>query len=218
MNAKNISISLTDDHIIVRKGFKDIINAFGSYEVTMEADNGEELLRKLKTSQPDICIIDISMPKMNGYETMLEIKKTYPALKVLVMTMYNNEFAVLKMLRSGANGYLLKNCNPGDLKTALQSIYTSGYYHSDFVTSRIFRSIEKEKDSFPKITDKELRFLELCCRDITYKEMGDIMICSPRTVESHRDTLFQKLNVRTRTALVMYAIQMGVVSFSDKLD
>jgi len=218
MSTKTISVSLTDDHVIVRKGFKDIINAFGSYEVVMEADNGEELLKKLRVVQPDICIIDISMPKMNGYETILEIKKNYPTQRVLVMTMYNNEFAVLKMLRSGANGYLLKNCNPSDLNTALQAIYTNGCYHSDFVTSRVFKSIEREKDSFPKISDKELRFLEMCCRDITYKEMADLMICSPRTVESHRDTLFQKLNVRTRTALVMYAIQMGLVSFSDKLE
>ena len=153
------------------------------------------------------------MPRKNGYETVLEIRKLYPGIKVLVLTMFNNEFAVLKMLRSGAHGYLLKNCHPNDLKIAMLAIINDGYYHSEFITNRVIKSMEKGPDEFPKISEKETLFLTLCCRDINYKQMADELNCSPRTVEGYRDSLFNKLNLRTRTALAMYAIQIGLVPF-----
>jgi DNA-binding NarL/FixJ family response regulator len=180
----------------------------------VETDNGEDLLKRMNNCKPDICVLDISMPRKNGYETVVEIRKSFPSVKTLILTMYNNEFAILKMLRNGANGYLLKNCHPNDLKVALKSIYTTGYYHSDFVSSRVFKSIENDKNIVLKINDRKIQFLELCCRDINYKQMAEIMNCSPRTVESYRDALFLKLNLNTRTALAMYAIQIGLVCFS----
>lgn len=218
MPEKHITIALTDDHVIVRKGFKDIINSFGDFKVTIEANDGEELLQKLAVPPiPDICIMDISMPGMNGYDTIVALRSEYPTIKVLILTMYNNEFAVLKMLRNGASGYLLKNCHPADLKTALLAIHSQGYYHSDFVSGRAFKSLESEESQLPRISEKEQQFLELCCKDVNYKQMSEQMSCSPRTIEGYRDTLFTKLNVRTRTALAMYVIQIGMVSFNDRL-
>lgn len=208
-----INIAIADDHTIVRKGFKDIITAFGNCNVIHEADNGEELLKKIGTNVPDICILDINMPVKNGYDTIIELKKNYPDIKVLVLTMYNSEYAILKMLRGGACGYLLKSCHPNDLKTAINSIYNNGYYHTESVTGRVFRSLESERNAMSKISDRETHFLELCCKDLNYKEMADIMHCSPRTVEGYRDSLFVKLKARSRTALAVCAIQTGMVSF-----
>jgi two-component system invasion response regulator UvrY len=212
MENKAINIAIADDHTIVRKGFKDIINAFGNCSVILEADNGDELLKKIGANVPDICILDINMPVKNGYDTVIDLKKQYPDMKVLVLTMYNSEYAILKMLRGGANGYLLKNCHPNDLQIAINAICNKGYYHTESVTGRLFRAMEKEQNTMAKISDKETHFLELCCKDLNYKEMADIMHCSPRTVEGYRDSLFVKLKARSRTALAVCAIQTGMVS------
>jgi len=212
-----IRLALADDHVIVRKGFRDIIASFGEFEVVIEADHGDELLRQLQTTPVDICILDIGMPKKDGYQTTLELRKQYPDMKVLVLSMYNNEFAILRMLRAGANGYLPKNCHPNDLKAALHDVYLRGFYHSDFVTSRVFKTLQNERNKLPDFTARELQFLGLCCSDLNYKHIAEEMGCSTRTIENYRDSLFDKLNVRTRTALALYGLQMGLVSFYEDI-
>jgi two-component system, NarL family, invasion response regulator UvrY len=209
-----INIALADDHMILRKGVKDIISSFGGFEVIMEASNGKELITTLYTAKllPDICMLDINMPDMNGYDTIVALKKNWPTMKVLVLTMFNNEYSILKMLKNGANGYLLKkNCHPNDLKLALTTIYNKGYYHSDFITSRLIKEIENEEKQPPKITEKEMQFLAYCCTDYSYKEIAGFMNLSQRTVEGYRDALFEKLNLNSRTALAVYAISSGIV-------
>jgi len=206
-----IHIAIADDHVIIRKGVCEIINSFGGFAVDTEASNGEELIKKLQKKEklPDICIIDINMPVMNGYDTLLNIKKLWPAMKVLVLTMFDNEHTIIKMLTNGANGFILKNSDPKELKKALLTIEEQGYYHAEFMSGRFYATL-KSNDS-PKITDKEMQFLTLCCSDLNYKEIAERMNLSPRTVEGYRDNLFEKLGVRTRTALMMYAITIGIV-------
>ena len=209
-----INIAIADDHTLIRKGIVEIISSFKQYKVIIEAGNGAELLSAINESDqmPDICILDISMPVMNGYETLLIIKRTWPEMKVLVLTMFNNEFSILKMVLGGAKGYLLKDCTPAELELALNNLYRYNLHHSELVPEEMFDK-EKYKHLKPhqKITDKELLFLKYCCTELHYREIAELMEVSVRTVHAYRDSLFDKLGLKTRIGLVMYATSIGVI-------
>jgi two-component system invasion response regulator UvrY len=211
-NPEKILIAIADDHILLRRGLADLIDDFGPFKVIMEANDGMEMVEKLSNASilPDICIVDINMPELDGFGTLIEIKKRWPAIKILALSMYNNEFTIIRMLRNGASGYLLKNCNPNEFKNALLGIYEKGFYEGGLIEKNIFsKSIHEQLIT---ITPKELEFLVLCCSELAYKEIADRMGISPRTVEDHRDNLFRKLKLNTRTGLVMYAMKAGLVS------
>lgn len=206
-----IHIAIADDHPITRRGIIDTITLFNGFHVSIEADNGMDLIEQLSqvAELPDICIIDISMPGLNGYETLKELKKKWPELKVLIFSMYYNEFSLAKMLKEGAGGYLQKNCPPAQLQQALSDIYYNGsYQQQDTATAPVKPAHTKETTT--DITDREMEFLRHCCSELTYKEIAGIMHLSTRTVEGYRDTLFNKLHIKTRTGLVLYAIRNGI--------
>lgn len=209
-----IQIAIADDHVIMRNGLSTLIASFPGFKVMLEADNGKELIEKLQQSsvKTDIVILDISMPVLNGYETLIELKKKWPDIKVLVLSMYNNEFSIIKMLRNGAKGYILKACDPNELNQALTDIHTRGFYNSELVSSRFFQLIHSNNEHLlPRISDKEFQFLTHCCTELNYREIAQLMGMSTRTVEGYRDSLFEKLNLNTRIGLVMYAINTGIV-------
>ncbi len=209
-----IRVAIADDHAMMCSGISALISSFPDFEVTIKAADGKELLDRIKVAdaRPDICVLDINMPVLNGYETLNILTKDYPDINVLVLSMYDNEFSIIKMLSGGAKGYIFKDSDPLKFEEALTTVSGGNYYHSDFVTHRLLSTIHYSKSMLPNITQKELRFLELCCTELTYKEMGEIMGVSSRTVEGYRDTLFHKLQMKTRTGLAMYAIKMGLVS------
>lgn len=211
-----IRIAIADDHPVTRRGIIDTIALFDGFSIDIEADNGEDLIMQLEQAveMPDICILDISMPGLNGYETLKEIKRRWPHVKVLVFSMYNNEFSVMKMLKEGANGYLQKNCPPRQLQRALADIYYNGIYNAELAAPQLIKLLH-HKDALPDITDREMEFLQHCCSELTYKEIAGLMHLSTRTVEGYRDALFNKLNIKTRTGLVMYAVRNGIVSHKD---
>ena len=208
-----IHVALTDDHAILRKGVAEIISRFDGIEVIMEAGNGKELLSKLESAEvlPDVCIIDINMPEMNGYETAAEIKKRWPDIRMLALSMYDTELNIIKMLRSGANGYVLKDNDPEDLRIAILEVHKNGFFHSDLVTGRMLHIL---RDSATRaaldINEREQQFLKLCCSELTYKEIADKMYLSPRTIDGYRESLFEKLKITSRTGLVMYAMKAGI--------
>jgi len=211
-----INIALADDHAILRKGVAEILSKFDNMSVTLEAGNGKELLAKMETAAiiPDVCIVDINMPEMNGYETAAEIKKRWPQVKILALSMYDTELNVIKMLRNGANGYILKDSDPEELRFAISEVYRHGFYHSELVTGRMLHIIhDSENRVNVEMNDRESQFLKLCCTELTYKEIADQMYLSPRTIDGYREALFKKLNITTRTGLAMYAIKSGIVSF-----
>jgi DNA-binding NarL/FixJ family response regulator len=188
-----------------------MIDSFGPFRVIIEAGDGKDMLQKLGETKelPDICILDINMPELDGYGALVLIKQKWPDMKVLALSMYNNEFTIIRMLRSGANGYLLKNCDPYEFRNALLSIHDKGFYDEGLIEKNIFnRSL---KDQLITITPKELEFLQLCCSELAYKEIADRMNISPRTVEDYRDNLFKKLKLNTRTGLVLYAMKAGLI-------
>lgn len=210
-----IQIALADDHTILRKGVAEILSKFDDMEVTMQAANGKELIEKLSATSalPDICIVDINMPEMNGYETASEIRKHWPHVKILALSMYDTELNIIKMLRNGANGYVLKDSDPEDLHVAITRICKDGFYHSELVTGRMLNILFDPSGKMnTEINDRELTFLKFCSTELTYKEIADQMCLSPRTIDGYRENLFKKLNVTTRTGLAMYAIKAGIVS------
>ncbi|HTN46237.1 MAG TPA: response regulator transcription factor [Flavipsychrobacter sp.] len=211
-----IKIALADDHAMLRKSLKVVIDSMPEFEVVADEDNGQLLLEKLASTRelPDICIVDINMPRMNGYETTAALKKKFPDLKVLALSMYDNEQSIIRMLRAGASGYLLKDSEPEELKRALIEIFDHDFYQSDIVRGQMLRSINREKD----LSENELQFLKLCCTELTYKEIAEKMFKSPRTIDGYRDQLFVKLGATTRSGLVMYAIKTGLVPINGKDD
>lgn len=208
-----IRLAIAEDHEIVRRGIKEIILSFGGFTIDFEAGNGNELYQKLLSAEtlPDIVVMDISMPVWDGYETLDAIRKKWPELKVLILTMHKHELAIIKMFRSGANGYLLKNSNPKELQKGLQSIYDTGLYFSEIASGNLYMRLQ-QSNIMPSLSEKEVQLLKLCHTDLTYKEIADKMGITERSVAGHRVNLFEKLNVTSRAGLVICAMQIGLIT------
>lgn len=214
----NPTIAMADDHILLRKGLADLVSKQG-YTVLFQADNGEEFLEKLKTSpEPDIVLLDINMPKKDGYETALWLKRNKPGIKVLALSMYDDENAIIRMLKNGARGFILKDAEPAELKTAIDAVFTKGFHYSEMITGKLIHTIHTMDDSDSDIkntlglNEKEIMFLKLTATELTYKEIAEQMHLSPRTIDGYRDELFAKLNVKSRVGLVLFAIKNGIVN------
>lgn len=215
---KNPTIALADDHVLLRKGLADLVSKQG-FTVLFQADNGEDFLEKLKKSDdPDIVLLDINMPKKDGYETALWLKMNKPDIKVLALSMYDDENAIIRMLKNGARGYILKDAEPADLKAAIDAVLTKGFHYSEMVTGKLIHTIntiDKEESDIKNtlgLNEKEIKFLKLAATELTYKEIAEQMHLSPRTIDGYRDDLFEKLNVKSRVGLVLFAIKNGIVS------
>ena len=212
------NIVLTDDHVLLRNGLAALVKNLG-HNVLFEADNGKDFINKLdKKNLPELVLMDINMPEMDGYESALWLKTNYPEVKVLALSMYDNENSIIRMLKSGAKGYILKDSEPVELKAAIDAVITKGYYYSDLVSGKLIHAINKIDDegndvnSLNNLNERETDFLKYTCTEMTYKEIAEKMFLSPRTIDGYRDALFEKLHVKTRVGLVMYAIKNGVVS------
>jgi DNA-binding NarL/FixJ family response regulator len=213
-------IALVDDHILLRSALAALINSFDGFKVLLEADNGKNFIQQINQKKaPDIILLDITMPGMNGYETADWIRVNLPDSRVLVLSVMDNDAAIIRMLQYGARGYILKDSKPPVFQQALIHVRDSGYYINDLVSSKMLHFVNNSRkkpeknDSFPTVhlTEREMIFLKWCCTEKTYKEIADEMCVSPRTVEGYRDSLFEKLGVTSRVGLAMYAIKNGIV-------
>lgn len=216
-------VALADDHALIRNGLAGLISTFEGYTVLFQAGNGQEFIEKLDPkSPPDIVLMDINMPKKDGYDTTLWLKQNYPDVKVLALSMYDNENSIIRMLKNGAKGYILKDAEPAELKSALDSLCKKGYHYSDLVTGHLINSIAKLDDEHEKhknpllLSERELDFLRYSCTELSYKEIADKMFVSPRTIDGYREALFEKLEIKSRVGLVIYAIKNGIVNLNNK--
>jgi DNA-binding NarL/FixJ family response regulator len=213
-----VNVALVDDHALLRTGLAGLINTFKNYQVQFQASNGKDFIQQLKPDHlPDIVLMDITMPEMDGYETTGWINKNHPEIKVIALSMLDNETAIIRMLKNGARGYLLKDSEPEELKEGLDAVATQGTYFNELVSNKIIHTInniKKENNDVAvgvTLKDKEIEFLKWACTEKSYKEIADVMTVSPRTIDGYRDILFDKLGLKTRVGLVMYAIRNGIV-------
>jgi two-component system invasion response regulator UvrY len=207
-----IKVALVDDHKLLRNGLSNFINNHAAFEVVFEADNGIDLQQKMKTmpQTPEVVLMDINMPLMDGYESTAWLTQTHPEVKVLALSMYDSEEAIIKMLRQGAKGYLLKDSEPDVLLKAITETYNQGFYYTPMVLQHINALINTtEKDT--TLTPRELELLRYMTTEMTYKEIADAMFISPKTLENHREKLCDKLKLKTRIGLVMYAVKHKLV-------
>lgn len=211
------NIALADDHILIRNGIASLLKNTG-HNVLFEADNGKDLISKLDPRQlPDIVLMDINMPEMDGCDATQWLRQHYPDVKVLALSMYNKENSIIRMLKCGAKGYILKDSRPPQLEAAINALMTEGFHYSELLNGKLIHAINQlgddgsELNKLMQLNDKETDFLKLSCTELTYKEIADQLSVSPRTVDSYRDTLFEKLNIKTRVGLVMYAVKNGIV-------
>jgi DNA-binding NarL/FixJ family response regulator len=215
MNAlKKIQVAIVDDHTLLRKALGKLISTFENYNVLFEAGNGREIKEKITQHIiPDIILLDVNMPEMDGYETVSWLYKNYPQVKVLALSMFSDEFTIIRMLKSGAKGYILKSTDPDELKNALDSVMQKNFYLSELISGKVISGLHKDLDRELEpavLSEKEKEFLRLICSDTTYKDIAAKMFVSPRTVDEYRNNLFEKLKVKSRVGLVMYAIRHGL--------
>lgn len=212
MQTEKILIAIVDDHTLFRNGVASLMGEFEELEVVFEAENGEQMQYMLaKHPLPQVILMDINMPVMDGYLTTKWVKEKYPQIKVLALSMFEDDKAVIRMIKSGANGYVLKESKPRELLEAIKAINEKGSFINEMVSGKLIRKVAD--DESPDFSKKEFEFLRLCCSELTYKEIADKMFVSPRTVDNYRESLFLKLNLKTRTGLVLYAIQNEIFKF-----
>lgn len=208
------SIAIVDDHILIAKALTGIIENFATFEVLYECENGKVLQEKFsnKKNVPDIVLLDISMPVMDGFETAQWLRESHPEVLIMALSMQDDEQSLIKMIKSGAKGYLLKNVHPLELEKALNALVKNGFYYPDWATSKVFQSLvspASQQHTSIHITEREKEFLQYSVTEMGYREIAEKMFCSPRTVESYRDSLFEKLGLKTRVGLAVYAMKNG---------
>jgi DNA-binding NarL/FixJ family response regulator len=214
-----INVALADDHILLRNALCGLIDSFGDCKVTFQCSNGKELTENISAGNvPDVVLLDLNMPEMNGYETADWLQKNFPAVHVLMLTMYDSELSMIKLLQTGVKGFLKKDIHPSELKFAIHSVMESGYYYSNRSTGKLVNLFRNNIDGAAGLyksllNEQELQFLRMVCSDLTYKEIAQRMSLNPRAVDTLRDQLFIKLDVKSRVGLAMVAIKQGVVTF-----
>lgn len=212
---KQTNVAIVDDHLLFTGALAQMVNQIEGYNVSFKAENGKDFIQKYQTNSsdiPQIILLDLNMPLMDGFETLSWIKENNLDLKVLILSMNDDEQGIVKSLRLGANGYLLKNVSPQTLKDAMDSIVNVGFYHNELTSNALLNGINHKSNSIlDELKTNELIFLRLACTDRTYKEIAGEMNLSPKTIDGYRQNLFEKLNVKSRVGLVLFAMQHKLI-------
>lgn len=211
-----ITYIIADDHKVFRQGLRYTLNSDSMLKCVGEAENGIQLLQLLGSIQPDVVLLDMKMPEMDGMEATKAIKEKYPDTKIIILTMYDDENFVLHMLDMGVNGYLIKNAEPEEIIKAIYTVHENDYYFNDMVSKLMLKTIVKKKQLQQRnkedvqLNDKEKEILRLICSEHTNAEIAEKVFLSQRTVEGIRSTLLEKIGVRNTAGLVVYAVKNGI--------
>jgi DNA-binding NarL/FixJ family response regulator len=212
-----VTLALADDHVLLRNGLASLLKELG-YTVLFEASDGRQVMQKLSVSHlPQVILMDINMPVMDGFATTQWLKEHHPSVKVLALSMIDDESSVVKMIRSGARGFVLKDSEPEELEHAISSVLQKGFYHSEMVSEKLMMALSKGEEGVDSgehkvlLSEKEQELLRWVCSDLSFKEIAGHMNVSPRTVDGYRDALFEKLAVKSRVGLALFAVKNGFV-------
>lgn len=211
--SQKYSVAIVDDHALFAVSLEKLINSFPSFNVLYHVRNGAELQHKITMGNevPDLVLLDVNMPVMDGFETAQWLTTTRPDIKFVALTMDDEESTIIKMLRLGAKGYLLKDIQPEILKTGLKEVIKKGHYYSPKVSRMLIRSLDPETDQTKNLKPNELTFIQLACSEMTYKEIADVMNLSPKTIDGYRQELFNRFEVKNRVGLVIFALKLGLI-------
>ena len=223
-------VAVIDDHKLFRDGIVELIGTFPGFSVVLEADNGSDFIGQLSAERlPDIALLDVNMKVMDGFETAQWVRQTYPDIKLLVISMYENENAVIRMLKYGARGYVLKDIRKQELEQALNSLVSKGYYYTEMITGKLIHAMNPSVAGSgcgagsgtgsgaglpldpAALSGREINFLKLVCTELSYKEIANAMCLSIHTIDGYRDALFAKLEIKNRIGLVLFAIRNKIV-------
>lgn len=207
-------VFIVDDHGLFCQALEILINRFDNYEVGFIGRNGRELIHHMQDPAcilPDIILLDVKMPVMDGIETMEWLLVKHPAIPVIALSMEDEDITVIQMLRKGVKGYLLKDVKPEILKKALDDTLAYGFYQSEKVAKALMKNLKSEQIK-NQLKEKELEFIRLCCSELTYKEIANKMNLSPKTIDGYRESLFEKLEVKSRVGLVMFALKNKLIA------
>jgi two-component system, NarL family, invasion response regulator UvrY len=221
--SKSTKIAIVDDHKLFRSGMIRFLKSiYSEVEFVFEVANGREMVEMLqalaKENIPEILILDIHMPEMDGFESAEWLKAYYPGIKILVLSMSDKESDILRMLRLGAKGYMSKSAEAEEFKDAIIALRSRGCYYSDFVTGKLLNVIESESKNECEgrvnieFSEKELQFISLSATELTYNEIAEKMSLSPRTVDGYRNNLYEKCQVKSRVGLALFALKQSLIT------
>jgi DNA-binding NarL/FixJ family response regulator len=212
-----IKVAIADDHKIFRKGVILSLRLYSNIKFVLEADNGQDLLDGLAAAEPDVVLMDLRMPGKDGIEATKSISKHYPGIKVLVLSMYEDERFVYHLMENGANGYLLKSAEPNEIRRAIMEVQEKGYYLNNFVNRILLKKSHARQKVIPSLnseitlSDKEKDVLRFICMEFTAAEIAQKMEISPRTVEAIKDRLMERFGSKNTAGLVFFAVKNSLI-------
>ncbi|WP_160711092.1 response regulator transcription factor [Chitinophaga solisilvae] len=215
----HIKVAIADDHKIFRSGVINTLVPYENIRFIYEADDGQHLLQLMEKQQPDVILMDLKMPNMDGIEATVKVKEKYPDVKIIILTMYEDDNFIVHLVENGANAYLLKNADPEEIYEAICTTFEKGFYFNENVNLALLKKVlHKNKQQFKptlkneiQLNDREQEVLKLICSEYTTQEISEQIYLSPRTVEGIRQKLLEKLNVKNSVGLVLYAFRSGLI-------
>jgi two-component system, NarL family, response regulator DegU len=214
--SKKLKVYIADDHTLFRKAMVNLIGSFESVGEVKDAENGKALLALMKYEAPDVAIIDLQMPVMDGAETCENIVEKFPDVKIIVLTMHDSERYILHMMELGVHAFLLKNTEPDELEEAIHAVVEKDFYHNDLVASVLRKNVKDKKAGqrpmfSSELSEREKEVVKLVCQELTIKEIGHRLSISENTVRNHRVNIMEKVGVNNMVGLVKYAYEIGLV-------
>ncbi|SFD88594.1 response regulator transcription factor [Flavobacterium phragmitis] len=211
-NSKN-KIIIVDDHLLFSQSLELLIKSFGDYEVIERFENGKvfiDYLEENTSAEIDLVLLDVNMPVLDGLSTMKWLKENRPDLKVIALSVNDDDEIIIKMITNGAKGYLLKDTSPEIFREAIECVMEKGFYFTELVSGMLINKVNSDNKKI-SLKEKEIVFIKHACTEMTYKEIASEMCLSPKTIDGYREILFDKLEIKTRIGLVLYAIKHKIV-------
>ncbi|MBX2969149.1 MAG: response regulator transcription factor [Cyclobacteriaceae bacterium] len=215
---RDINVYIADDHTLFRKAMVNLLRTFSRVNEVKDAENGKELLELVKKEPPQVVVVDMQMPVMDGVETCENLVKKYPDVKVIMLTMHDSEKYILHMVELGVHAFLLKNTEPEELEHAIYTVHDKDFYHNDLVANVLRKSVREQLEarrpefSNVNITDREKEILHLICKELTIKEIAQRLNLSEHTVRNHRTNLMEKIGAENAIGLVRFAYESGLIT------